>query len=1254
MNNLSLIGFIKKYLPALLFFCLAPASGSQTLSYYSANFSTGTFSNLHVEQNELRFLGKWDFFDTTFAPRNEFGLGYDETKKSLVMFGGRDQNNSVFGDTWEWDASSGWTQITPSTAPSARYGHKIVWIGDNYLLFGGRDAADNVLDDTWLYDGTTHDWSQVVVVSSPEARAFFCMGYDPNQRKVILISGEEQQFQPVASTTWEFDIDASSWSPRNVAPAPSPRIGASIAYDSDQHVFVLFGGRDTTWNDEDLFSDTWVYDAATRVWTDKNPASPPPALVQAGMLYDPLNKQIVLTGGLRSATLQWGPSYFFDVQKNRWAVFNVLTTPLGRYGHEMFYDRQLNRGAVVGGRRTTSTRSTWFYTLRATGTWTSGVEMAPSNMNIGWEKINVTFSSAPLLSGTSLYLQVAYSTDGVQFDEFRGPGGSTSAFYLVRDGSDVSLWSDSINYHAVKVKALFSSDDIPNTFNVDQINLTYNRSPAAPAMLVPIDGARTNDPQQSFTWYQSSDPDGVGDEPFLFQLMVATSTDFFVPVINTSALSSTSPTITHISTSVLSQTTWYWRVRAQDVKGLDGVWSTPFSLYLDTSTPASAVQTMSAAAGPGHGQATLTWTFPGDDDGPITGGQILVRYSSSGPILTEQAWIDAGAGQSGVFSSSANAVISTAVSALTEATTYYFSIKTVDENGNESPVSLVSPSAKTNNTPNAVSTMTLSRGPVNSEITISWTYPGDEPVGPDDGLAVVRYSKTRLMADETDWGLADGERTFSYHASSGEAQVSIVTGLETETTYYIAMKLVDAFGRSSALSTVHPSIVSNRPPVAISQFSVSRTTANGTVNVSWTYAGDDDLPTTNGLYIIRYATSAISSEGAWSAAPFQSTGLFTGTTGSVFQKEIAGLANGTTYFFSIRTQDPLGSLSLLSTVSPSTCTNGAPVISLISPSSGTLSNPTVITWNASDPDGDALVYVISLSLDGGVTYPVTLSTETSPVSQYTWSISNLPNGASYRIRITATDPMGLVGVSSSTSNLTRSGYSTPPSVVFVSQPATGQEVGGAFIFRWSLVAPSTFSTYSFDLYLSTNGGTTYQYLVATTTDNYTFDSTLWINASGYRVRLRSRDSSVPPLEALVDSNIFDIHNNIRPGDITLLKPLEDDFPSIFHMTFSWQPVVDDDGDVLTYRLNYWTAATVTSPVVVSNLHQTSYTPDITTLVRDVVYFWNVTVSDGQTDVLSETEQFTISSTKAKSPDRMITVEVLSSFPSLFMPQRARQ
>jgi hypothetical protein len=99
----------------------------------------------------------------------------------------------------------------------------------------------------------------------------------------------------------------------------------------------------------------------------------------------------------------------------------------------MFYDRALNRGAIVGGRRTTSTRSTWFYTLRSTGTWESAPLSTEMDRNIGWESLSVKFSSAPLLAGTSLYLQVAYSTDGVQFDSFRGPAGSTSAYYLVRE-----------------------------------------------------------------------------------------------------------------------------------------------------------------------------------------------------------------------------------------------------------------------------------------------------------------------------------------------------------------------------------------------------------------------------------------------------------------------------------------------------------------------------------------------------------------------------------------------------------------------------------------------------------------------------------------------------------------------------------------------------------------------------------------------------------------------------------------------------
>jgi hypothetical protein len=72
----------------------------------------------------------------------------------VLLFGGLDMYYSVLGGTWLFDQSDAtWTQLSPATSPSARYGHAMAYIGgDQVLLFGGVDASFSVVGDTWVFD----------------------------------------------------------------------------------------------------------------------------------------------------------------------------------------------------------------------------------------------------------------------------------------------------------------------------------------------------------------------------------------------------------------------------------------------------------------------------------------------------------------------------------------------------------------------------------------------------------------------------------------------------------------------------------------------------------------------------------------------------------------------------------------------------------------------------------------------------------------------------------------------------------------------------------------------------------------------------------------------------------------------------------------------------------------------------------------------------------------------------------------------
>lgn len=1222
------------------------ASASASVSFNNSQFSEGSFDGVFLEDGNLKLLGKWELQDTPLTFRNDFGLAYDSLNRKAVIFGGRDHSGLVFGDTWEWDSVSGYQLISSTSVPSARYGHEVVWIGDKYLLFGGRNEAGEALNDTWLYDVGLDSWTYLVTPSSPEARAFMCLGYDPFLNKAVLITGEGSQFIPVANTTWEFDPVGLTWSSFALNPAPSPRIGASMAYDEKNRKFVLFGGHGLTWNPSDLYNDTWVYDAATRQWLDMNPSESLGPRIHAAMLFDSKHQQTFLFGGLDNQTNIPGGSYFYDVQKNRWAIFNALTSPLARYGHEMFYDTEAMTGVVLAGRRSISAKTRWDYILASTGIWTSSGASVENDINVEWENINVSFDSLPLALGTTLFIQVAYSTDGMNFGPFIGPDLTTTGYYSIRDGNNVPVTSSGTLNRFVKVKALFSSEDIPTRFDVSGIQILYNRSPFAPVLADPVDGKLINNRRPRFYWEKTVDLDGLSDEPLSYELSASQTIDFSGTVLSTDSIAGSSQIVNAVLPSDLSEGTWYWRVRAKDAKDLYGPWSDVFQLQLDTTTPPNAIAVATATRGPAHGEITLTWMFSGDVDGGIENGQFKIHYSSDGPILSASDWDNAAGMMVGTLTATTGDVINSTLSSLEENTTYYFAVKTVDENGNVSDLSTVSTFAKTNNTPAAISSATLSKGPQGGDVTVQWVFPGDESNEVNQGEVVARHSLTPIN-NETDWSTAIGETTEAYTAQEGDVRTVIVTGLNESTSYYFAFKLRDALGQWSALSSARPMIETNNPPEAIASISAERGAGNGTIDLIWQYPGDDDDPTVNGIYLIKYSTLApILNETQWGFALGQSSGVFSGTAGDSISVQVSGLASGTTHFFAVKHRDKYGSWSGLSLISPSARTNSAPAVTLLAPlGPGLLTNPAQISWTAMDPEGDVLTFALRLSPNGGASFPILISSGLAS-NVYNWNIEPLPNGQRYRLRVEAMDSSGLQSWSDSTGDLIRAGYSRTPQVEFIAQPAANQVVGGSFVFQWRLIDPSPYSFYDFNLYLSTNGGGVYQLIHSTDADSFLFDSTSWANGSAYRVKLESRDSSSPPLLGEAVSNIFSIHNNSPPSSFQLIRPLADDFPSLFNVTFVWESAVDVDGDAVEYCWSLWTEASSTYPVVQCGLNGTSYTPAITGLPIDVALFWKVTASDQQSsDVDSAVGEFIISRRKARSPDRLMMVEVLSDVPN---------
>jgi hypothetical protein len=272
------------------------------MAYYPAVHSTllfGGWGNPAIYGDTWAWRDGWIqlFPATSPSARWSPGLASDGVTGGLVLFGGQNNSGEVLNDTWAWDGII-WTQQFPPASPPARRFDQPGIAYDaatrSVVLFGGVDGDNNVFGDTWTWDGVAKTWTQRFPASSPSPRRA-PIAYDDATKTVVLFGGDVQNLDIQYNDTWTWD--GATWTQQFPASAPAPRTDASMAYDASLGRVVIFGGGYST----PLQNQTWVWDGIN--WTEVHPAVSPGARYAASMAYDPLNNGLVLFGGFSPQTL---------------------------------------------------------------------------------------------------------------------------------------------------------------------------------------------------------------------------------------------------------------------------------------------------------------------------------------------------------------------------------------------------------------------------------------------------------------------------------------------------------------------------------------------------------------------------------------------------------------------------------------------------------------------------------------------------------------------------------------------------------------------------------------------------------------------------------------------------------------------------------------------------------------------------------------------------------------------------------------
>jgi WD40 repeat protein len=257
---------------------------------------------------------------------------------------------------------------------------------------------------------------------------------------------------------------------------------------------------------------------------------------------------------------------------------------------------------------------------------------------------------------------------------------------------------------------------------------------------------------------------------------------------------------------------YYVAVRAVDHTGAMADLSNIVAAYTaDTIAPAPiadlTVETMT------EDSITLSWTVIEDDASHGMPAEYELRYSQQ--PFTEVAWDAANSAipedPTQLRPTTPGSQMAYTVSGLEENVTYHFAIRAIDAAGNISPLSNVAIAKTRDVTPPQPVVDLQAIFPTPDSVMLSWTSPADAPVeaktGEQDltiGAYDIRYTTTppnpEGYLDEQTWEQAETVVVPPEPSAPGGREEFVVANLEAATTYYFAIKAIDASNNVAAIS----------------------------------------------------------------------------------------------------------------------------------------------------------------------------------------------------------------------------------------------------------------------------------------------------------------------------------------------------------------------------------------------------------------------------------------------------------------------
>ncbi len=640
-------------------------------------------------------------------------------------------------------------------------------------------------------------------------------------------------------------------------------------------------------------------------------------------------------------------------------------------------------------------------------------------------------------------------------------------------------------------------------------------SPPAPVLSSPGNGYATNNRTPQFTWNASADIGGSGTTDYYIQ--VATSTDFGNVIFSSETLLLYATPTTAFNQNY--NNVYYWHVRARDTVGNIGVYSSTFSVIVDTSPPPPVATLSTPLDNLTTNQITLNFTWTGVTDSPAGIANYILQVSTNPNfgIINYSSWVVTNAATLTLVTSSYTWRVNTMDNALnyTTSTAKYF--VTVDSTP---PPAVSVLTAPLNNL--ATSQMTLN---------FNWTGVSAPPSGLKNYILEVSTAADFSGTIYSSWVVLN-TATLTLNQSSYTWRVNAMDNAMNYTT-------------STFVSTV---IVDTTPPPAVATLGTplnNSTTNQITLNFTWT--GVTDSPAGIANYILQVSTDPNFGIINYSSSVVTNSATLTLLTSSYTWRvnTMDNALNYTTstakYFVTVDSTPP-------------------PAVSLLTaPLNNLATNQMTLNFNwtgVTSPPAGLKNYILEVSTDpafGIINYSswVVLNTAslTLITSSYTWRVNTMDNAMNY----TTSTFVSTVIVDTT----------PPPAVSLLAAPLNNLATNQMTLnFSWTGVSAPPSGVKNYILEVSTDpafGIINYSSWVVLNT------ASLTLITSSYTWRVNTMDNAMNYTTSTFVSTVI-VDTTPPPAVSLLAAPLNNLATNQMTLNFSWTGVSAPPSGVKNYIL----------------------------------------------------------------------------------------